>query len=260
MIISIDGLDCSGKETLANVLGAKLRLKFPIPVRVISFPDYTSESGRFIKKLLSGDLKHIRSIIPDDEWVGIITRLFVINRAEFFATHKDIDPENEILICDRYSASNILYQGQGLDNHELYQLVQFNNQLDYDVYNNPKPTISIFLRVSFSELKKRLRARKVSKAGVDNDVYEDLQILKTSYHLSEYLITSGIGKDIFTNIINQTIYSNGELVVYSANDCADQIIDFIENAINKAKEKANIKVKEETKPEEKGVETNEIND
>ena len=256
MIISIDGLDASGKETLANVLGAKLRLKYPIPVRVVSFPDYTSESGQLIKKLLSGDLSSIRNIIPDDEWIGIITRLFVINRAEFFATHKEIDVENEIIICDRYSASNILYQGQGLDNFELYDLVQFNNQLDYEIYKNPKPVISIFLRVSFTELKRRLKARKQSKSGVEKDVYEDLTFLKASYHLSEYLITSGIGKDIFTNIINETIHQNGDVVVHSPNECADTIIDFIDKAIANGGKRETV---EET-AEKKGVDPNEIND
>jgi len=212
MIISIDGLDCSGKETLANALAAKCEQYFPeTHAEVISFPDYTSESGTMIRKILSkANSSPVVEHIPLTRKAFLLSELFVINRKEYFDHHPELDFENSILIFDRYSASNVLYQGQGLDGHQLLNLIHFNKYLDYEVYGNPKPTYSFFLRVPFEILAARLRARKASKSGVE-DKYEDPSFLRTSFHLSEQLLAADFVQDeLFHSVLNQIYYGNTE--------------------------------------------------
>ena len=53
--IVIDGLDASGKETQTELLRAFLEAAGK-RVRVISFPQYDSESSAFVRMYLSGKL------------------------------------------------------------------------------------------------------------------------------------------------------------------------------------------------------------
>lgn len=210
MIISIDGLDCSGKETLAKTFGVKVKELLPEKkVVVVSFPDYSSESGKMIKKLLSEAATNpLVRHIPITRKAFILSELFVINRKEFFASHSDIDFEKDIVIFDRYSASNILYQGQGLDTTQLSDLIHFNKILDYEIYKNPYPDYSFFLRVPFDILVDRLQERKASKSGVQ-DTYEDPAFLRATYHLSEQILAAdSIRIELFDTIINQVHYDD----------------------------------------------------
>lgn len=186
LIITIDGLDASGKETLAHSLVFKLR-EMGIRSRWISFPYYESKTGKLIKNVLSNET--FLKTVPAERRPYLISELFVANRKEFFDnTNIDFKYDQCVYIFDRYSASNILYQGLGMTDGELNQLIKYNNTLDYEVYGNYKPAFSFFLRVPYTVLRKRL-ATRISKSGVD-DNYEKENFLKSVYHLSEYIISN----------------------------------------------------------------------
>lgn len=186
-IITIDGLDGSGKETLSRALVSELKKQYgEDKVEYISFPDYTSASGKSISEFLSGK-NNIRNIIPNIRLPYLICELFAINRREYFMTN-GLPKEDKIYVYDRYSASNILYQAQGFSIDQINALIDYNLRTDYDVYKNPIPDFSIFLRVPYFTLRSRLDARKVNKNGAESDAYEADSFLKASYHLSELLV------------------------------------------------------------------------
>ena len=106
MLIAFEGLDQSGKETQARLLGEALEADGH-RIERLSFPDYTTPIGMEIRKALDGQ----REFAPDT-----MQLLYVANRLE----HRDsIDrwlAEGAIVICDRFRASSVAYgEAQGVD-------------------------------------------------------------------------------------------------------------------------------------------------
>ena len=125
LIITIDGLDAAGKETVSRALARRINtLKDTDRCINYSFPRYFNESGKFIKSVLSNS--EFLKLVPDDRKPYLISELFIANRHEFFTSMKDEFDAGGIYVFDRYSASNILYQGVGMTDYELNQLITYN--------------------------------------------------------------------------------------------------------------------------------------
>ena len=129
MLIALEGLDQSGKETQARRLRDCIRSAHH-KARVVSFPDYGTSIGEEIARALQGE----REYGPD-----VMQMLYVANRYE---RKPDMDRWQEagiILLCDRYVASSIAYgEAQGLDRQWL---------LDMQKYL-PQPELTIFLDIA----------------------------------------------------------------------------------------------------------------
>ena len=112
-LIAIEGLDCSGKETFAKQLKKFMEAninktnpdrnsnedKKNIKVHLVSFPDYTIESGKELKELLKLD--------PKKRDQDKLTALFAKNRKDVL-DNLDVAKYN-IVIFDRFIMSNIIY-------------------------------------------------------------------------------------------------------------------------------------------------------
>lgn len=112
-LIAIDGLDCSGKETFAKMLykfiNTNIKSTNPdkrsnpdkrnIKVHLLSFPDYTNETGKKLQEMLKLPINQRNQ----DE----LTRLFRENRKEVL-DNLELAPYN-IIIFDRFITSNIIY-------------------------------------------------------------------------------------------------------------------------------------------------------
>ena len=104
MLIVIEGVDQSGKETQAQRLRERLR-EAGHKVRLLSFPDYGTSIGEEIARALQGE----REYGPD-----VMQLLFVANRHERREAIREWVDGGLILVCDRYRASSIAY-GEALD-------------------------------------------------------------------------------------------------------------------------------------------------
>lgn len=188
MIITLEGLDGSGKETISKVLKEKIIEVMPkgTQVDIISFPDYTSMTGKLIKKILSDP-----TVFNDSERALDIATLFILNRVEFFKFNLlSSDPEH-IYIFDRYYHSNLFYQGIGMTADQLSQFANILYSIEFDVYKNPVPDVSFFLEVPYDTLRSRIDSRNV-KNGVTDDSYEKDAFLKQAFHVSEQLMMQRI--------------------------------------------------------------------
>lgn len=185
-IIVLEGLDGSGKETVSKALSEKFEnSKIFKRVEIIHFPYYESETGKLISKVLSGNV--LKLFTPDELPYGVI-ELFARNRYQFFKENK---LENDVLyIFDRYMQSNIFYQTHGLSPYKINTIIEFMRYADYTKFGNPQPEFSVFIRVPYDILRKRLDSRKENKAGIETDTYESDNFLKTSYHISELLLNA----------------------------------------------------------------------
>ena len=145
MIIAIEGLDQSGKQTQAELLRDWLK-RDGHKARMVSFPDYGTSIGEEIARALQGE----RDYAPD-----VMQLLYVANRYERKADLQRWIDGGLILVCDRYTASSVAYgEAQGLESAWLTEIQRF----------LPPAALTILLDIS--------PETAVQRKAVDRDRYE----------------------------------------------------------------------------------------
>ena len=146
MLIALEGLDQSGKETQARLLRDRIR-GAGYKARVVSFPDYGTAIGEEIARALQGE----RDYGPE-----VMQLLYVANRYE---RRPDLDrwrAAGIALVCDRYVASAVAYgEAHGLDPDWLAQLQRF----------LPPPDLTILLDIA--------PATALGRKALGRDRYEE---------------------------------------------------------------------------------------
>ena len=116
MLIALEGLDQSGKETQARLLRDYLR-EGGRKARVVSFPDYGTAIGEEIARALQGE----RDYGPD-----VMQLLYIANRHERRPDIARWLAADIALVCDRYVASSIAYgEAHGLEPAWLADMQRF---------------------------------------------------------------------------------------------------------------------------------------
>lgn len=105
MLVSFEGLDGSGKSTIANIINDRINyVNKEYKSFLFSFPNYESLTGNLIKELLQG--KYGKDIDPK-----IFANLMIIDR---LALKEEINKLNRnpynIILIDRYFHSNVALQ------------------------------------------------------------------------------------------------------------------------------------------------------
>jgi dTMP kinase len=98
-IIALEGIDQSGKRTQTRLLANELRRK-GAKVGTISFPIYTSPSGRQIQRFLDGKQKYPTTALH---------MLYSLNRWENQELITKLTERADFVIADRYYPSNLAY-------------------------------------------------------------------------------------------------------------------------------------------------------
>jgi dTMP kinase len=106
LLIALEGLDQSGKQTQAELLRDRLKQEGR-KARLMSFPDYGTSIGEEIARALQGE----REYEPD-----VMQLLYIANRYERKPDLLRWLDGGLIVVCDRYVASSVAYgDAQGLD-------------------------------------------------------------------------------------------------------------------------------------------------
>ena len=134
MLIALEGLDQSGKETQTRLLRDRIRATV-LKARAVSFPDYGTAIGEEIARALQGEREYEAEAMQ---------LLYIANRYE---RRPDLDrwcKAGITLVCDRYVASSIAYgEAQGLDPDWLHDLQRFLPQPDLTVFLDIGPETSL---------------------------------------------------------------------------------------------------------------------
>ncbi len=107
LIISFEGIDGSGKATQTKKLYNYFSQIFPNKVFLQSFPNYDSETGQLIRKLLDNNLEG--SVGYKDVPKENLSSLFALDRFTTFTSLKR--KGYEFLVFDRWVESNLAHQG-----------------------------------------------------------------------------------------------------------------------------------------------------
>ena len=152
MLIAFEGIDQSGKETQARLLGERLSAAGR-RVLLVSFPDYTTPIGTELHRALHGD----RDYRPD-----VIQLLMIANRYEWKPAIEAALERGELVIADRYLASSVAYgEAQDLDPAWLLDAQR----------HLPQPSLTVMIDIAPETAVGRKRA--------DRDRFErDLEMLE----------------------------------------------------------------------------------
>ena len=141
MFIAIEGGDGSGKKTQSDLL-VKYFESIGRNVKKISFPQYDRFSGIFSTKYLNAEYGEY--VHPD-----LASLTYAIDRYENKKETLDFlqDPNN-IVIADRYVASNLAHQGGKIsDKKERLEFYDRLDKLEFGILGLPHPDKSIVLIV-----------------------------------------------------------------------------------------------------------------
>ncbi len=212
MLIVIDGLDGCGKATQTALLKENLVLGGK-SVTTVSFPDYESESSAPLRMYLRGDFgSDPKAVNP-----YAAATLFAIDRyASYNLKWKENMQEGDIILCDRYTTSNIIHQMTKLDKKDWDNYIEWNTDFEYNKLGIPSPDLVIYLSMDISASQKLLSERYDGDES-KKDIHErDLSYLESCREAASYageklgwrVIKCSTGEDILSiDEIKEMIYS-----------------------------------------------------
>jgi len=160
-LIALEGIDGSGKGTQAALLHKRL-LDEGIRSTVLSFPRYQATAfGRQIGEFLNGRFGSLDQVHP-----LLASLLFAGDRFESQALIRQSLAEYEVVLCDRYVASNIAHQAAKRTGDERRELSAWIEQLEFGIYQLPRPQLTLWLDVPVA-IAQELIARKSKRNYTD---------------------------------------------------------------------------------------------
>lgn len=154
--IVMEGLDGSGKSTQIDLLKNYLDQR-NIGYRYIHFPqtDYPANSpvyGDMVANFLKGEYGDINQVNP-----YLVALLYAGDRYNAGTRIREWLEAGYFVLLDRYVYSNMAFQGAKLNKaEEKQELKQWIEHLEYKYHNIPKPALSIFLRMPFDFVSRKL--------------------------------------------------------------------------------------------------------
>lgn len=157
MIISIEGIDGAGKNTLVTAL------KERFDATVIAFPRYdTSIHAQLVQDALYGRMGDLT-----DSAYAMAT-LFALDR---HGAKEEIEQASAsgVVLLDRYVASNAAYTAARLEDPEAADFIA---QLEFERLGVPRPDLQILLHTPPTLARERAASREAQDASRTRDRYE----------------------------------------------------------------------------------------
>lgn len=180
--IAVEGIDGSGKQTQVRLLALALESR---GCRVFStgFPQYGSWFGKMVGEFLNGDYGPLDTVDPH-----FTALLYAGDRFESKGPILDALEKGQIVIADRYIASNLAHQTARATAGKRAEFRSWIEHLEYNIYGLPKEDLVLYLRVP-PHLAQLLVAKKQARPYTDaaHDILESnlrhLQVASDTYDL-----------------------------------------------------------------------------
>ena len=164
----LEGIDGSGKGTqaarLAETAAAQGRT-----VASFSFPLYDDNPfSRAIGQYLNGELGALEDVHP-----ALSALLYACDRFHARPELERAIAERDLVVCDRYVASNLAHQGSQLEGAERERLLEWLLEVEYGEFRLPKPDLVVLLD-AHPKLARELVAKKGARSytSLEADILE----------------------------------------------------------------------------------------
>jgi dTMP kinase len=172
VLIAIEGVDGAGKRTLAQGLRAAFEAAGR-SVATLAFPRYgQSVAADVAAEALHGQHGDLASS------VYAMAMLFALDRAGGADQIRDLRRDHDVVILDRYVASNAAYSAARLRQQADGEVVGWVHEIEYRRLHLPVPDWQVLLGISAELADQRARHRARHDASRARDAYErdtDLQ-------------------------------------------------------------------------------------
>ncbi|HKP43541.1 dTMP kinase [Mycobacterium sp.] len=166
MLIVIEGVDGAGKRTLTNGLRAAFEAAHK-SVATLAFPRY----GHSVEADLAAEALH--GAHGDlSESVYAMAVLFALDRAGAREEIGHLNAAYDVVILDRYVASNAAYSAARLHQGADGEVVAWIRDLEYERLKLPKPDRQVLLDVPAELAAQRAEHRAATEADRAKDSYE----------------------------------------------------------------------------------------
>ena len=154
VLVAIEGIDGSGKGTQAARLLAHFQQQ-GVRTGLLSFPRYQQTGfGRKIGDFLNGKFGSLSDVHPQ-----LVALMFAGDRFESRELIEQSIATHDLIICDRYVASNIAHQAAKASHDEAAELINWIKQLEYQIYRLPLAELTIFLDVPVPQAQQLIAAK-----------------------------------------------------------------------------------------------------
>ena len=217
-LIVIEGVsDGVGKTTQVKELYTKL-IKSGKEVVYHHFPSYGSIGASLVEEYLKGNLGKREDIGP-----YAISSFFAMDR--FYTYHNKIKKDLEsgkIVLLDRYTTSNLIYQGSLFEREKRDEFLDYITDYEYNKLGLKKPDLVIFLKLD-KDFASTLRKNRDNE-GVEGDINEkDNAFLDKVYDNSLYVADKYNFK---------VVECSKDRVLRSIDDISREIYSIVESIIN----------------------------
>lgn len=193
VLIVIDGLDGSGKSTQLQIADEYLK-KRGYNVKIISFPNYESESSALVKMYLNGEF----SSDPNEINAYAASSFYAVDRYASYIKYWKNDYNNGcIILAARYVSSNALHQMSKLGEEEWDDYLNWLYDYEHDKLGLPKADKVIFLDMPIEVSQKLLSLRYNG-----NESKKDIHESHTNYLLNCRKAALYAAKKLSWNVIN----------------------------------------------------------
>ncbi|MGL5714910.1 MAG: dTMP kinase [Paraclostridium sp.] len=160
-IIVIDGCDGTGKETQSKLLVQYLE-SIGKNVKLISFPNYSSDSSLLVRKFLNKELEMKNPFQRTMAYA--LDRSITMSSPEIVEFLKD---PNGVIVCDRYVSASLIYDTVDTPNDLFVDHVIANENIEYTLLDIPRPDITFLFNLDIDKVKDVLNKRKDSHGKIE---------------------------------------------------------------------------------------------
>ncbi|AHH21084.1 thymidylate kinase [Nocardia nova SH22a] len=165
-LIAVEGLDGAGKRTLIDAVVATLRDR-GVRVGTLAFPRY----GRSVHADLAAEaLRGRHGDVAGS--VNAMALLFALDRADARDELSKLLADNDIVLLDRYVASNAAYSAARMDEDADGEMVSWVAELEFARFRLPVPDAQVLLDVPAELAAERARRRGELDTARALDAYE----------------------------------------------------------------------------------------
>lgn len=215
MLVVIEGVDGSGKQTQTQLLHDRLRDNFKI--RRLTFPDYNSDTSALVKMYLGGEFGNK----PESVNAYASSSFYAVDRIGGYLKdwHEDYE-RGDFILCDRYTTSNAVHQAGKLSGKERDDYLDWLFDYEYRLLGLPKPDLVFFLDVP-PEVSRELMKNRNNKITGESE--KDIHESNADYITKSYENALYVAKKCGWNVIE--CVKNGKL--RSIEDINDEIYNLV---------------------------------
>lgn len=172
-LVALEGIDGTGKGTQSKRLVQRLS-DSDLKVRLLSFPQYdATQFGQAIGDFLNGRFGTLEQVHP-----FLAAVLYAGDRFESRGVLDKAREEADVVVFDRFVASNLAHQGSRLPLEQRADFVDRMRTIEHEVFGLPVADLTILLDLPADEARK-LVAKKDARNYTDREA--DIQEEDTHY-------------------------------------------------------------------------------